>query len=112
MGLFGKKKEEKKTCCCCSATPKMAKSEDECPVKVLGAGCKSCHEMYENAMEAASRHGLCEEVAYITDMPKVVTYGVMKLPALVIDGKVVSQGKILKADEIEKLIKEAGVINA
>ena len=112
MGLFGKKKEEKKTCCCCSATPKMAKSEDECPVKVLGAGCKSCHEMYENAMEAASRHGLCEEVAYITDMPKVVTYGVMKLPALVIDEKVVSQGKILKADEIEKLIKEAGVINA
>ena len=112
MGLFGKKKEEKKTCCCCSATPKMVKSEDECPVKVLGAGCKSCHEMYENAMEAASRHGLCEEVAYITDMPKVVTYGVMKLPALVIDGKVVSQGKILKADEIEKLIKESGVINA
>ncbi len=107
---FGKKNEEKKTCCCCSATtPKMVKGEDECRVKVLGAGCKSCHEMYENAMEAASGHGLCEEVAYITDMPKVACYGVMKLPALVIDEKVISQGKILKADEIEKLMKEAGL---
>ena len=109
VGLFGKKKRRKKTCCCSAVTPDMVNGGGDCRVKVLGAGCKSCHEMYENAMEAASGHGLCEEVAYITDMPKVACYGVMKLPALVIDEKVISQGKILKADEIEKLMKEAGL---
>ena len=108
---FGKKKEEKKVGCCCSApAPKMVKGDDECRIKVLGAGCKSCQEMYVNAMDAAEKFGLCADVAYITDMPKVVAYGVMKLPALVIDEKIISQGKILKADDIEKLMKEEGLL--
>ncbi len=107
---FGKKKEEKKACCCCSSSEKQFKSEDECRIKVLGAGCKSCHEMYESVMETASGYGLCADVSYITDMAKIMGYGVMTLPALVIDEKVVSMGKILKQKEIEKLMKEAGLV--
>ena len=107
---FGKKKEEKKACCCCSSSEKQLKSEDECRIKVLGAGCKSCHEMYESVMETASGYGLCADVSYITDMAKIMGYGVMTLPALVIDEKVVSTGKILKQKEIEKLMKEAGLV--
>ena len=49
--------------------------------------------------------GLDLEVEYITDMEKVMSYGVMSMPALVVNEKVVSMGKVLKADDVEKLIQ-------
>ena len=113
MALFGliKKKEGKKACTCPESAGKRPVNEDGCRVKILGAGCKSCHAMYENALETAGKYGLSDEVAYITDMPKITGYGVMKLPALVIDEKVDSQGRVLKAGEIENLMRKAGVID-
>ncbi|MDE7227671.1 MAG: thioredoxin family protein [Treponemataceae bacterium] len=59
-------------------------------VKVLGAGCKSCHEQYENAKEAAQTLGLPVEMEYVTDLQKVMAYGVMSMPAIVVNKKVVS----------------------
>ena len=76
-----------------------------CCVKVLGAGCKSCHEQYENAKAAVKAMGLDLEVEYITDMEKVMTYGVMSMPAIVVNEKVVSMGKVLKAADVEKLLR-------
>ena len=115
---FGKKKEEKKTetcTCSCSCSANEAREnadcccaeakESICCIKVLGAGCKSCHELYENTKRAAKAVGISTEVEYITDMQKVMEYGVMRLPALVINEKVVMQGKLMKADEIEKLLQ-------
>ena len=81
-------------------------------IKVLGAGCKSCHELYEKTKTVADKFGIGNEVTYITDMPTVTLYAVMKLPALVIDEKVVSQGKLLSESDIEKLLKKEGVIDA
>ena len=116
---FGKKKEEKKatTCACncgCSASETEDITKDCCPeakdgiccVKVLGAGCKTCHEQYENAKEAVKNMGLDIEVEYITDMQKVMKYGVMSMPAIVANEKVVSMGKLLKASEVEKLFRK------
>lgn len=113
---FGRKKEEKKisecSCNCGSpASDAVDISNDCCPeakdgiccVKVLGAGCKSCHEQYENAKEAVKNMGLGTQVEYITDMQKVMEYGVMSMPAIVVNEKVVSMGKVLKASEVEKL---------
>ena len=54
--------------------------------------------------EAVASKGIDTEVEYITDMEKVMSYGVMSMPVLVIDGKVVSAGKVLKAKEVEKLL--------
>ncbi|MGN1466766.1 MAG: thioredoxin family protein [Ruminococcus sp.] len=118
---FGKKKEEKKaqscTCNCgCSASEESKNTGDCCPetkggiccIKVLGAGCKSCHQQYENAKEAVKAMGLSVEVEYITDMKKVMEYGVMSMPALVVNEKVVSQGKVLKAADVEKLLHKSG----
>ena len=119
---FGKKKvEEKKApACACSCGCPAGEAEeitnDCCPeardgiccIKVLGAGCKSCHEQYENAKEAVKAMGLPVEVEYITDMQKVMAYGVMSMPALVVNEKVVSQGKVLKAADIEKLLRKLG----
>lgn len=106
-----KKKEEKKAppACCCNA-PQSGESENGfakvqgkiASIKVLGAGCKSCHEMFENAKQAVSAMGLGTEVEYITDMQKIMEYGVMRMPALVVNEKVVSMGKVLKATEIAK----------
>ena len=127
---FGKKKEEKKvpTCCCgsaevkaeetagccCGSAPKAEEAacccgapvEGICCVKVLGAGCKACHEQYENAKAAVKAMGLNVEVAYITDMEKVMEYGVMSMPAIVVNEKVVSMGKVLKAADVEKLLRK------
>ena len=109
---FGKKKEETQTppCCCgegngtavCCGGP----VKGICCVKVLGAGCKSCHEQYENAKAAVSAMGLSVEVEYITDMEKVMQYGAMSMPALVVNDKVVSMGKVLKAADVEKLLRK------
>ena len=54
--------------------------------------------------EAVANKGIDTDVEYITDMEKVMSYGVMSMPALVIDGKVVSAGKVLKEKEVEKLL--------
>lgn len=123
MGLFGfgKKKEEKaaSACACncgCSGSETAETTKDCCSgakegiccIKVLGAGCKSCHEQYENTKEAVSAMGLSVEVEYITDMEKVMEYGVMSMPALVVNEKVVSMGKVLKASDVEKLLHKLG----
>ena len=118
---FGKKKEEKNTSACactcgCQTNETREITNDCCPeakdgiccIKVLGAGCKSCHELYENAKEAVKAMGLSVEVEYITDMQKVMEYGVMSMPAVVVNEKVVSTGKVLKAADVEKLLRKSG----
>lgn len=117
---FGKKKEEEEkkvpTCACgasASAETDSAKAECTCcaqekgdisSVKVLGTGCPSCHALLKNTEQAMEDMGLSVKVEYITDMPKIVEYGVMSLPALVVNDKVVSVGKVLKADDIKALL--------
>ena len=125
---FGKKKEEEKKSCCCGSEVKAeqaagcccgseAKEENTCcgaPVdgicciKVLGAGCKTCHEQYENAKAAVAALGLSMEVEYITDVEKVMEYGVMSMPAIVVNDQVVSMGKLLKTADVEKLLRKLG----
>ena len=96
MGLFGKKSAEKK------APPVRVNSGAKGTVKVLGSGCKACRQLYDNALKAAE--GTDIKVEYITDMQKIAEYGVMSMPALVQNGKVVSAGRILKPADIVKLI--------
>ena len=102
MGLFGlgKKKEAQEPACACNAQVDS--------IKVLGAGCKSCHEMFENTKAAVKNAGLSVEVEYITDMEKVMGYGVMSMPGLVVDEKVASTGKVLKTADVEKLLHKLG----
>ena len=117
MGLFdfGRKKEENKGCCCGTDAKKEMDTDCCCKetgslnsVKVLGAGCKSCHEQFENAKTAVKSLGLSAEVEYITDREKIMGYGVMSMPAIVVNEKVVSMGKVLKVSEVEKLLHKLG----
>ena len=115
---FGKKNEEKKAAACCCGSETAAEDtascccgahvDGICCIKVLGAGCKSCHEQYENAKAAVKSIGLSVEVEYITDMEKVMAYGVMSMPAIVVNEQVASMGKVLKAADVEKLLHKLG----
>ena len=119
---FGKKKEEEKKvpACACNCGCPVSEAEEItndccgdakdgiCCIKVLGAGCSSCHQQYEYAKEAVRNMGLLVEVEYITDMAKVMEYGVMSMPALVVNEKVVSMGKVLKSADVEKLLHKVG----
>ena len=77
-------------------------------VKVLGVGCASCHDQYEQAMAAVKSMGLDVEVEYITDLQKVVVDGSMIMPFLVGIEKVVAMCKVLKAADVEKLLHKLG----
>ena len=74
-------------------------------IKVLGSGCKSCHKLYEAAQEAVKCLDTGASVEYITDMEQIMASGVMALPALLLDDRVLSTGRVLKAAEIEKLLR-------
>lgn len=73
-------------------------------LKILGGGCKKCETLLSNTKEAVKNLNLDAEIEYITDMKKIMTYGVMSMPALVKDEKVISMGKVLNSSDIEKLI--------
>ena len=109
MALFGKKKEEEKVSCCCNGsceTDTNAVGDIKIEsIKVLGAGCKSCHDQYQNVINAVAEMGIATDVQYITDMEVVMGYGVMSMPAIVINEKVAAYGKVLKTKEVIELLK-------
>ncbi len=74
-------------------------------IKVLGSGCAKCKALEKNAKQAVKNLKSLDEVTHLTDVEKIVEYGVMSTPALVIEEKVVSSGKVLSSKEIESLIK-------
>ena len=92
-------KAEETTSCCCGKPV-----DGICCIKVLGSGCKSCHALLEATKEAVKNMGLNIEVEYVTDMEKIMEYGVMSMPALVVNEQIASMGKVLKAAEVEKLL--------
>lgn len=74
-------------------------------IKVLGGGCTKCETLLANTKEAVAAAGIETEVEYITDFMEVASYGVMRLPALIVNNKAVSMGKVLKTKDILKFLK-------
>ena len=74
-------------------------------VKVLGGGYSKCETLLANAREAVTNLGIEAEVEYITDFAVIGSYGIMSTPALMVDDKIVSMGKVLKSSDIEKYLK-------
>lgn len=113
MGLFSKKKKEEPTSCCCggSCTPETMTRAEEVKaagdVKVLGSGCAKCNALEEATREALAELGMDTTIDHVTDFTQIAAYGVMSTPALVVDGKVISYGKVLKKEEAKALIQKA-----
>ncbi len=77
-------------------------------IKILGSGCKNCSALAENTKAALKEMGAEAEVMKVTDFSEIAKYGVMSMPALVVDEKVVSFGKVLKPKEILKILQKTG----
>lgn len=113
---FGKNKStEKKESCCCGAkevtADDMAKAQfkastDTKSVKVLGSGCAKCQALEKATVEALTELGMDSTVDHVTDFAQIASYGVMSTPALVVDGKVVSYGRVLTKDEVKSIIQK------
>jgi len=73
-------------------------------IKVLGSGCSKCKKLEENVRKAIAEKGIDAVVEKVTDLKDIMAYGVMMTPALVIDEKVVSAGKLLSVSDITKLL--------
>ena len=111
MGLFSRNKKEEKTSCCCGSCTPEAMTQAEAVkmssgVKVLGSGCAKCNALEQAAREALAELGMETTIDHVTDFAQIAAYGVMSTPALVVDGKVVSYGKVLKKDEAKDLIRK------
>jgi small redox-active disulfide protein 2 len=74
-------------------------------IEILGPGCPKCKALFKNVEKAIKDLCLQAEVTKIEDIEKIVEAGVMMTPALVVDGKILSSGKILSVDEIKKILK-------
>ncbi len=76
-------------------------------IKVLGSGCAKCRALEDAVRAAMLELGIEEEVEHVTDFIEIASYGVMTTPALVVNGKVLSYGKVLLKDEAKALIAKA-----
>lgn len=74
-------------------------------VEILGMGCANCKKLYQNALEAAKASGKPIEVVKVEDIQKIMAYGVLSTPALVIDGVVKMTGNVPKPEEIKEFMK-------
>lgn len=73
-------------------------------VLVLGTGCKKCNDLMANVKQAALDQGVDVVVEKVTDLNEIMTYGCMTTPGLVVDGQLVSQGKLLKPEQIRPFL--------
>lgn len=78
-------------------------------IKILGSGCKNCVALEENTRAALKEAGIEAEVIKVTDFKEIMTYGVMRTPAIVVDEKVLSYGKVLKPKDIIKMLQNKEV---
>jgi small redox-active disulfide protein 2 len=73
-------------------------------IQILGTGCPKCHKLAENAEAAARELGIEHEIEKVTEIDKIMAFGVMMTPALAVDGEVKSVGKVASVDEIKDMI--------
>lgn len=75
-------------------------------IEILGTGCSKCKALEEATRKAVSQIGGFHEIVKVEDIVEIMNYGVMSTPALVVDGKVKSAGKLLSIDDILKILSK------
>jgi small redox-active disulfide protein 2 len=105
MALFGMKKKTEPVPCGCGGSCCDPQEPKESAVKVLGGGCNNCHKLMDNTREALKALGMEESVELVSDPAAIAACGVMSTPALVVDGKVVSTGRVLTVQQTADAIR-------
>ncbi|HOW83409.1 MAG TPA: thioredoxin family protein [Spirochaetota bacterium] len=75
-------------------------------LEILGTGCPKCTKLEEVTRKAAGELGIDAEISKVKEIDKIMGYGVMITPALVVDGVVKVAGKVPSVDEIKKMISK------
>ena len=76
-------------------------------IKVLGTGCAGCRALYETVKQAVAEEGWQAAEVKEENLVKIMSYNVMSLPALVVNGKVVAKGRRLSLEQVKGLLKES-----
>jgi len=76
-------------------------------IQILGTGCPKCKKLTELAEAAAKEMGLDAEIEKVTDISKILDFGVMSTPGLAVDGKVLLSGHLPTSDQIKRLLAQA-----
>lgn len=74
-------------------------------IEVLGMGCAKCNKLEKNVRKAVSELGITADVMKVEDLEEITSRGVMMTPALVVDGEIVSTGRVPGKDEIASILK-------
>lgn len=74
-------------------------------IKVLGTGCSGCKALFNTVQEAVNQLGINAQVVKEEDLAKILEYNVMSLPALVVNEKVVTQGRKLNMEQVKELLQ-------
>ncbi|MFC1697170.1 thioredoxin family protein [Nanoarchaeota archaeon] len=70
-------------------------------IEILGTGCPKCKQLEDNVKKAVEKIGKKADIIKVNEIDKIVEYGVMSTPAIVIDGKVKASGRLPEVDEIK-----------
>lgn len=73
-------------------------------IKVLGTGCAGCRTLYETVTQAIAELGISAAIVKEEDIAEILSYGIMTLPGLVVDDRVVSAGRKLSLAEVKELL--------
>ena len=73
-------------------------------IEILGVGCAKCHKLEEIVRQAVGEAGVSADISKVEDIKKIMGYGVMTTPALVVDGEVKVAGKLPSSEDIKKLL--------
>lgn len=113
MSIFKRETKNEKTSCCCgggcgaeSTVKTETKKAEGVGVEILGGGCAKCNQLEAATKAALEQLGMDTAIDHVTDFSQIAAYGVMSTPALVVDGKVVSYGKVLKTEEVVKILHD------
>ena len=75
-------------------------------IKILGSGCPKCQMLENNAKKAVEDLGLKDiQIEHVYEIDKIIEYGVMSTPAIVIDGNVKASGRVAGVEEIKGWLK-------
>lgn len=83
-------------------------------IKVLGPGCPNCQTLAKRVEEAKKKAGVEATIIKVSDCDEMLSYGILRMPGLVVDGKLVMSGRVPTVDEIAKILtgaKEGGAIS-
>ena len=78
---------------------------EDLTIKVYGSGCKGCQTLHQNVIDALAEKTIAADLQYITDMQKIMETGVMSLPALEVNDRIVSSGKVLSVADVKKYLE-------